>query len=513
MLNYTVMDSNILSVFVILICAVVASDQSLLNEKVMTIIDISSQLVKVKERVTILNDRLEPATSYIYIVDPLRKDNLSYIEAEDDRENSLYVNKITTNDSSVRFEIVFHNSISPDMTDTIDVHTVFINCLQSYPKSVKQHEKHFVVFKFNVYYYSLYFTELQTLVINAGPIDVNTLAGETYRLANTSKDGLQYGPFNDKKSEAIYHTSIHYETNSPFLVVESLDRFIQISHWGYINTKDKVSLKHTGPKLTGPFERLIDYNKRDTRIESFVASLPEGAFDIYMKDEIGLISSFSVHYDNPNSVDVHIKPRFVLYGGWKTQFEIGYSLDIKYYVSYDKTNRNLFNIFVPLVNRLYQNMFIKKAKLNIILPEGAMYQDINPYYELENNTQKKHCYFIDITCREVVSFEVHNLVDYHSTTNIQVTYSFPQIHLFTKPLVLSAFIYTLFMLVLIYIRLTSNSSPTRERNQSRLRTTHYVNPATAAAFNRQEETIQIVAKKEGKQNKKLPKSRIKSRKN
>lgn len=506
------MDLNILAVFVILICAVVASDQYLLNEKVMAIIDISSQLVKVSERVTILNERSEPATSYIYIVDPLRKDNLSYIEAVDDRENSLYVNKVTTNDSSVRFEILFHNSLSPDTTDTIDVHTVFINCLQTYPKSVKQHEKHLVVFTFNVYYYSLYFTELQTLVLNAGPIDVNTLAGETYRLANTSKDGLQYGPFYDKKPKAIYHTSIHYETNSPFLVVDRLNRFIQISHWGYIKIWDEVSLKHNGPKFTGPFKRLADNNKQDTRIESFVASLPEDAFDIYMKDEIGLISSFSVHNNNPNSLDVHIKPRFVLYGGWKTQFEIGYSLAIKYYVSYDKTNRNLFNMFIPLVNRLYKNMFIRQAKLNVILPEGAKYQDINPYYELENNTQTKYCYFMDVTCREVVSFEVHNLVDHHSTTNFQVTYSFSQIHLFTKPLVLSAFMYSLFILFLLYIRLAPNSSPTiMERNQPRLRTTQ-VSPASAATFNKPKEAIQIQAKKEGKQNKKLSKSRIKSKK-
>lgn len=502
------MDSNILAVFVISICAVVASDQSLLNVKVMTIIDISSQLVKVKERVTILNEMSEPATSYVYVVDPLRKDHLSYIEAEDDRENSLYVIKLATNDSSVRFEILFYNSLSPDMTDTIDIHTVFIDCLQSYPKSVKQHEKHLVVFTFNVYYYSLYITEFQTLVLVAGPINVSTLAGEIYRPANTSEDGLQYGPYYDKKSEAIYHTSIHYETNSPFLVVESLDRFIRISHWGYINVCDKVSLKHTGPKLTGPFERSFD-SKQDTRIESFVASLPEDAFDIYLKDEIGLISSFKVHHNNPNSVDVYIKPRFVLFGGWKTQFEIGYTLPIKYYVSYNKTNRNVFNIFTPLVNRLYQNMFIRKAKLNVILPEGAMYLDINPLYELENNTQK-HCYFIDIICREVVSFEVYNLVDHHSTTNFQITYFFPQITLFTKPLVLSAFIYTLFMLFLIYTRLISNSSPTRERNQSRLRTTHtQVNPVTA---NKQVEIVQVAAKKDGKQNKKLSKSRIKSRK-
>lgn len=509
------MELNFLIVFVSVTFSVVASDKVLLNEKVKTVIDISSQLVKVKEQVKIVNEQSEPALSYIYIVDPSRKNNLSYVEAEDEIGNKLNINEVATNDSSVRFQILFHNSLSIDNAITIEVLTVFVNCYQSYPESVKQYDHHLVVFTFNVYYYSLYLTELQTLIINAGPINVNSLDGESYRLANNSKNGLQYGPFYDISSEAVYHTSIHYETNSPFLDVENLDRFVQISHWGYINVWEKVSLIHTGPKLTGPFERSFDNNKQDTRIESFVSSLPKDAFDIYLKDEIGLISSFTLHYDNPNSVHVHIKPRFILYGGWQTQFEIGYCLPITYYVSYYKINHNVYNLSIPLVNKLYPNMFIRKAKVNIILPEGAMYRDINPHYKLDNNTKRKHCYFIDLTCREVISFELHNLVDYHSTIIFQLTYSFSQIYLLTKPLVLSASIYISFLLLLMYIRLTSNSDVyTEERNRSTLRhiTQRKLNLATADTLKDQEEIIQMPAKNEGKQKNKLTKIRNKSKK-
>lgn len=49
--------------------------------------------------------------------------------------------------------------------------------------------------------------------------------------------------------------AIHYENNSPFLTVTSLERMIEVSHWGNIAVEETIDVLHTGAKLKGSFSR------------------------------------------------------------------------------------------------------------------------------------------------------------------------------------------------------------------------------------------------------------------
>ena len=49
--------------------------------------------------------------------------------------------------------------------------------------------------------------------------------------------------------------TIHYENNAPFLTITSLERVIEVSHWGNIAVEETVDLKHGGAILKGPFSR------------------------------------------------------------------------------------------------------------------------------------------------------------------------------------------------------------------------------------------------------------------
>ena len=56
---------------------------------------------------------------------------------------------------------------------------------------------------------------------------------------------------------------VHFENNSPFLVVDRLERVVEISHWGNIAVEESLQMTHTGALLKGSFSR-FDF-QRDRR--------------------------------------------------------------------------------------------------------------------------------------------------------------------------------------------------------------------------------------------------------
>lgn len=53
--------------------------------------------------------------------------------------------------------------------------------------------------------------------------------------------------------------------------------------------------------------------------------LPASARDVYYRDEIGNISTSHLH-ETEEGVELELRPRFPLFGGWKTNYYIGYNV-------------------------------------------------------------------------------------------------------------------------------------------------------------------------------------------
>ena len=73
---------------------------------------------------------------------------------------------------------------------------------------------------------------------------------------------------------------MHYENNNPFLVVSSMTRVIEVSHWGNIAVEETYDVYHSGAKLKGSFSR-YDYQRTQdgySSIKSYkVRFLPRAA--------------------------------------------------------------------------------------------------------------------------------------------------------------------------------------------------------------------------------------------
>ena len=53
--------------------------------------------------------------------------------------------------------------------------------------------------------------------------------------------------------------------------------------------------------------------------------LPASARDVYYRDEIGNISTSNLR-EMDDQMELELRPRFPLFGGWKTHYYIGYNV-------------------------------------------------------------------------------------------------------------------------------------------------------------------------------------------
>lgn len=208
--------------------------------------------------------------------------------------------------------------------------------MRPYPDEISQQDKQYVLFKGNHYYYSLYATKTQTTVVNLA--SEKTESYSQLKPTSKSDSSITYGPYENVKPFEQSELSVHFENNSPFLTVNNLQRTIEVSHWGNIAVEETVDMYHSGAKLKGSFSR-FDYMRRQggqSAVKSFKTLLPSSAADVYYRDEIGNISTSNLRVPSKISkgepVELELRPRFPLFGGWKTHYTVGYNVPVYQYL-------------------------------------------------------------------------------------------------------------------------------------------------------------------------------------
>lgn len=97
--------------------------------------------------------------------------------------------------------------------------------------------------------------------------------------------------------------------------------------------------------------------------------LPVSAKDVYYRDEIGNISTSHLK-EMDDAVEVELRPRFPLFGGWKTHYVLGYNIPSYEYL-FNKGDD--YVLVMRFVDHVYDDQLIDHMTLKIILPEGAKY--------------------------------------------------------------------------------------------------------------------------------------------
>jgi oligosaccharyltransferase complex subunit alpha (ribophorin I) len=239
--------------------------------------------------------------------------------------------------------------------------------------------------------------------------------------------------------------------NFPFAKFSTMTREVEVSHWGSIAMEEIYELQHAGAKLAGGFSR-IDYQMMRGATPSFrslVTTLPAQASGIYYRDQIGNISTSEMRVHSDGEVELELQTRFPIFGGWKTQFYLGYSIPTEKALTISGDRYHLKVDFFTA----FDNVWVEDMELKVILPEGCEDVKVDAPYEVEQSHTRRFTY-LDSELnggRPVVVLRAKNLVPEHDKP-VHITYTFAQKRMVVEPLMLVGTFFALFCVSILVSR-------------------------------------------------------------
>jgi oligosaccharyltransferase complex subunit alpha (ribophorin I) len=177
---------------------------------------------------------------------------------------------------------------------------------------------------------------------------------------------------------------VHYMNNYPMAKFSSMTKELEVSHWGAITVEEIYELQHAGAALKGGFSRFDYQMRRNAATPSFrslVTTLPGAATNIYYRDQIGNISTSDMKLDRNGDIELEIQTRFPIFGGWKTQFYLGYTVPTETALSVD-ADTGRFNLRFDFFTA-FNDVWVEDMEVKVILPEGCTDVHVNVPYAIE----------------------------------------------------------------------------------------------------------------------------------
>jgi len=457
--------SNKISLFIFLslVCFGIVFEQQknvfydkLVIQDVQRSIDASTHIARHTIRLSVYNKGEESANDFILAVPNFQVQDLSYVTAE---QNNVKLSVIPLPDSidkdCKQFQVTFTEPLMKDKSAKILVKMAFGNQYVAFPKEIRQNDIQKVIFRDNVFYYSVYRVSGQLTTIYLGNSNIETYS--QYIPTSQKGDTLTYGPYSAQSPRQYVELRVHFQNTKKLLTINKLTRLLEISHWGNLAVEEHYDLKNSGPALKDNSFSRLDYqrsgNNAPTVISHLIAKLPIDAHDIYYRDRIGNISTSTCrpsHHDK-NYLEFDFQPRFPLFGNWKTEFYIGYNIPLVNVLSLSPgghSYRFQYNFGTPL-----ENTIITSYTLKIIFPEGAdnIKQSFPfPLDTVEWETMKT---YLDTKGRKVLVVTKRNVVDEESTRQFQVDYTYTWLDLLRKPFVVMGALFSFCVLFMVFVRM------------------------------------------------------------
>lgn len=417
-------------------------------------IDLTTQLVKVNYRITLENTGKAAVKNFLFSLDPNLKEKVAFIGATSGSSEKTYLRVATTSvagKAGAFWKIDLKTGLAGGASTTVSVEVVLGGALEMYPAAITQKEKQLTRFIGNLYCYLPYpvITQTTTVVLASSNVESYTKT----KPVSLSDSTLTYGPHKNTAAFSTAELAVHSENNSPMLVVAALHRAIEVSMWGNIAIEETVDVVHRGAQLKGSFSR-YEFQRENSGVSSvknFKTLLPAAAKDVYYRDDIGNISTSHLKVMD-DAVELDLRPRFPLFGGWKTHYVIGYNVPSYEYIFY-KADLHVLNM--RLVDHIYDDMLIESAEVKVILPEGVTDLQLDTPYPITRGADLKHFTYLDTTGRTVVTLRTTpgQLLTESHIQDFQLQFSYPHTTMLAEPLILVSAFFLLFLLAIVYVRL------------------------------------------------------------
>ncbi|KAG1698139.1 Dolichyl-diphosphooligosaccharide--protein glycosyltransferase subunit 1 [Nymphon striatum] len=440
-------------------------NQGIVFKKVDREVDLITQLVRIKSKITLENTGKSAVKSFLYSVEPEIAEKLAWISANMNADKKqLDMKKVDI----TKYSITLDSAVEAGKSVVVNVELTYTHHLIPFPSQITQSEKQSVLYNGNHYLYTPYLTRSQTTTIKLPANKIESYS-KTKKPVSSSDSILTYGPYEKAEPFSIEKLKVHYENNNQFLAVTKLERVIEISHWGNIAVEEKIYVRHNGAVLKGSFSR-YEYQTEHSgvsAIKGYKTILPAAASDVYYRDEIGNISTSHLRTLD-DSVELELRPRFPLFGGWKTQYTIGYNLPSYEYLF---SSGSQFALKMRFIDHIYDENVIDEATVKIILPEGCADIKLNIPYPVKRDNNGLHYTYLDTTGRPLLTAHKSNLVENH-IQDFQLNYTFERVLMFQEPLLVVVALYLFFICIIIFVRMDFSISQD-EAVESKLKVSSY----------------------------------------
>lgn len=259
---------------------------------------------------------------------------------------------------------------------TLGITFYYLKAYAALPATINLEDTQFLVYRFSAYAHSAYPTTKQKTEVKAAS---GTIPDYTKIEGSPKKQGskLTYGTFENVPAGAVSPAEVRFEFSRPVTHVSSLDRDIEVSHWGgNVAFEERYTMHHLGANLTSSFNRMkwthMQYFSPDGSfaLKELRFPLQVGSVDAYFTDAIGNVST-SKFRSNKREAVLELKPRYPIFGGWKYPFTIGWNSNADHFLR--KTASGGYVLKVPFLEGPKQAEGIEYGQVNVrvLLPEGA----------------------------------------------------------------------------------------------------------------------------------------------
>ncbi|OQR94994.1 dolichyl-diphosphooligosaccharide-protein glycosyltransferase subunit [Achlya hypogyna] len=443
----------VLSVLATLALCMGLSEAAIINKSVKRTWDLTRHVARSQVDITFGDD--EAAVKAYDVAIPLYLDErLALLTAKADK-NVLEVvkGKRDTEKEVQLYTVQLKTPVAKGSEGSIKLFAHYSRVLVPYPAEITQAEDQLVMFTAQHLFVSPYATTQQTTRVKLASSRVEQYSElPPVALKGTT---LTYGPYEavEAYGSLAFAKSlvVHFKNHAPFMTMTTLVKEIEVSLWGRVSTEEVVDLAHTGAVLKGGFSR-FDYSMVQAQSASFrqlTAVLPKDVLNVYYRDQIGNITTSRMRH-TATRTELELNARFPLFGGWKTQYYLGYSVPTQTVLMRSGGTYKLEMDFSTCID----GAAVDDLTLKVILPEGARNIKVNVPFAVDVQGETTRQTYLDtaLVGRPVVVLQKQNVVAQHNVP-FTVTFEYPGRFIYREPLLLVGGFFAFFVVCMVLFRL------------------------------------------------------------
>lgn len=439
-------------------------------------IDLRSHIEDVISTIKIKNNAANPVSTYIVAVAGEKAGRLAFIEATSaDGKRKMLTRSVQINGlpkvdtesltNASFFEVQLPKTLANGDVLELRVLQTFTRTQRPFPESIEQSEQQLVMWEDSSVFFSPYSTTTQDLSIRLASSRIENF---TKKSSKRSGDLVSYGPLADTTTFSSNPIFIHFVNNSPFITFTTVSKDIEVSHWGNVAIQENYLLTHTGAKLRGEFtrseyERIRHGEQAPASFRTLVAELPRTAKDIYYRDCIGNVSTSHVRKARDHT-RMEVDPRFPMFGGWESDFHIGYNLPSQNYLSVNNNDQDQYVLNISFAVP-FASAAIDSLTVRVILPEGATDIEWVTPFDIDSASFTEFKTYLDTVGRPTLILSKSNCVARVHQQNFQVSYRFAKGAILREPFLVTGAIFACLLVVMAFyhadLRITEENDAER----------------------------------------------------